>query len=564
MENKGGIENIQNEIKYVDEIKKSNASTTKELFENNFLNLRKRGRKFNLTKKNIDNLNQISNSKTQFNLDDNSYTKDAPIIQNFFNNNDKSGYLFQLLLNIINNNSYLDLNLIKFIIVQCNNFYEPLAYEIKNGDEKKAIEKLEHFFTTHIITNLIEIMYAYKENEIIIINLCSLLQNLTYQSTFFTKSITLSSYNIQKIFSCLDTSNENILVSLLQVFYNCYLDDEFNFCKGCNIGIFILESLNKYYKTRRNEVKNEYLINLLEFLRLMLNDNTFEFYKSYVETLNNNINFMIQLCRDCIDENSKKLTHECLELLLHCVEEDTIKIKCLYEITETFIPHLKFELNDSFIIIKTLEILALFTYLLKVNDFVNNELIDEIDRLLANLVSGNIQNYNLKEYSVNHIVKNLSTILINITTTSKKFSKYITNESSIIDSLVMVMKKYQLDTNTNKDLYEFYKEFIGNKEQCMCLILSNFIEIGILNPLNQCLLNKNKEVVILVLDISLELLNKCNQFIGGQADEINVVQIHLYKKGINDKLNVIIGPDFGDSACSELARTIQESYFNKL
>ena len=70
--------------------------------------------------------------------------------------------------------------------------------------------------------------------------------------------------------------------------------------------------------------------------------------------------------------------------------------------------------------------------------------------------------------------------------------------------------------------------------------------------------NKNYEIVLIIL----KLLYKALEFGKVNKDSnINFVQSYLDKKGINDKLNLIISPDFNNLICSNLAKKIQEDFF---
>ena len=46
------------------------------------------------------------------------------------------------------------------------------------------------------------------------------------------------------------------------------------------------------------------------------------------------------------------------------------------------------------------------------------------------------------------------------------------------------------------------------------------------------------------------------------SEIINIIYNFLDKKGFNDKLNIIISPDFKNINCSNLAKRIQEDYFS--
>ena len=121
--------------------------------QNRFLSLRK-NKKINMP------IMKSGDEQIQekYELKQDSFDSNNNIIQNFFNSQDKPTFLYQLLsssnFNSQNSGDY-DLNLIKFIIVQCLNYFK---------SEKDNEENLKKFFTDSIITNLTDIMCLYKKD----------------------------------------------------------------------------------------------------------------------------------------------------------------------------------------------------------------------------------------------------------------------------------------------------------------------------------------------------------------------------------------------------------------
>ena len=107
----------------------------------------------------------------------------------------------------------------------------------------------------------------------------------------------------------------------------------------------------------------------------------------------------------------------------------------------------------------------------------------------------------------------------------------------------------------------FFKDFLEDgpeKQKLIKLILTNFIEIGLVENLKDNIINKNYEVIQEILEICLMMLQKAEKLAGNQS---NFVKIYLEKKGFNEMLTNIEGIDFGNSSNSEMARNIQEKFF---
>ena len=99
---------------------------------------------------------------------------------------------------------------------------------------------------------------------------------------------------------------------------------------------------------------------------------------------------------------------------------------------------------------------------------------------------------------------------------------------------------------------------MDNIDNFIFLIICNFLDIGINKSLDKYMSHKNYEIILIIL----KLLYKALEF--GKVENnsnMNFVQSFFDKKGINDKLNLIISPDFEDLTCSNLAKKIQEDFF---
>ena len=529
-----------------------------------FLTLRKNKRinsRLNNTKLEIE-----KNPTEKYKIEQNSYDQSNPIIQNFFNAQDKPTFLSQLLLNISDSNN--DLNIIKFILVQTSNYYESQ----KNNDDNA--NSLEKFFTEPILNSLVQIMNMNQNEFIIIYNICSLLLELTFRSSSITKILTLNTKNIQQIFDCLRVNNEDVTSTILSLLYNCYMENEDIVNTNCNIGVYVFEALNNYARKNQKSLSksvvgiNDNIKILISFLCILINKNTSEVYKSFdIEKRNNIIYFLLVLCRDVYDEQLKIDSHNALERMLSLAEPEDINVDRigLVNISEIFLPHIKLESNSSDIVEISMEILNKFSYLCDVEVLISNELVEQLDEILFSFIDMErnkaspkpfYKNYSKK--SVNKILNNLSFVLTNAITLFK-LEKYINKETNIIDNLTLCLSINDLDNETLVNIYDFFKEFIHNKDNCVKVILANFLDIGILDVLKNNLSKKNYDVVQNVLEVCLLMMKKCTQLINGNSN--NVIKIYLEKKGFNDILNVVSGVDFGNMNCSEIAKNVQDNFF---
>ena len=552
--------NHDDDTHYIDEM-----GFNKDSYSNqsHFLTLRK-NKRLNLQNKKL----ETEKSTQKYKLDQNSYNQSNEIILNFFNSQDKPTFLHQLISNIFNsmNNSNIDLNLIKFIIVQCLNYYES---QKENTDNVKIFE---NFFTEPITNNLIQIIYFCKNEAAIVYNICLLLIELTFRSSHITKLITLNIKNIKLIFDCLDIKNDDIQNIVLSLLYNLYMEDENTVNTNCNIGVYVFESLNNYSLENQKALNKTVIVNenikaLVSFLDILINPNTSPIYKTFdIEKRNNIIYLLLLLCRDVYDEKLKLDSHNALERLLSIAEPEDINIDRigLVNIPDIFLPHIKLETNSSEMVEISMDIIEKFSYLCDVEIFINNELISQLEQILISFIDmdSNKSNpkpfyKNYKKRSVNKILKNLSITLMNAITLLK-LEKYISKETNIINNLTLCLKINDLENKTLCNIYDFFKEFIHNKDNCVKVILANFIDIGILDIIKNNLSNKNYEVIQSALDVCLLMMKKCNELTSGKG---NIIKMYLDKKGFNDILNLVAGVDFGNINCSETAKNIQDNFF---
>ena len=330
--------------------------------------------------------------KEKYELNQNSFDASDSVIQNFFNSQEKTAVLYDLISNKNFNNMNIgnsEINLIKFIIVQCINYYK------SEEDNKEALKK---FFTDTILTNLIDIMNIFKKDNIIVYSISRLLEKLTDDSYSITKLVTLNSSSLQKIFDCLSFVNLEVAPEILKLIYNCYITDEEAVNPNCNIGVFVFDSLNKFISENDIE-KNKIFLNspyfkiLISFLDLLINDNTKEVYKNFDSFKKNNIIFvLLVLCRDTLDENLKLDSHAGLKKLLDIIKDENeldVRKFGICEIVSTFLPHIKLESNNPEIVLYSMKILDKFSYLCDTHEFIKLDLINQIEQILLAFIDMN-------------------------------------------------------------------------------------------------------------------------------------------------------------------------------
>ena len=545
--------------------------------QNKFLSLRK-----NKKMKNTPIIKKLAYDplKDKYELNQNSYDSSNNTIQNFFNSQEKTGFLYEL----ISSNSFnvenignLDINLIKFIIVQCLNYYK---------SEEENNENLKKFFSTTIVTNLIDIMNIFKKDMNIVYSISSLLKNLTEYSITITKIITSNSLSIQKIFDCLSCTNEEVSSEVLKLLYNLYYRDENKVNLNCNIGAYVVQGLNGFGSKNQemNIEKNKMLLNspylkiLVTFLSELINDETNKVYKNGDSDIKNNIIYvLLVLCRDAIDENLKLDAHEGLKKMLEIIKEPSeldVSRFGLCEIVDTFLPHIKLESNDPYIVLYSLQILDKFSYLCDVHELIKLDLINQIEQILIVLVDINENRKNPKLYYKNFTKEIISGMLNSISyiisntiaeyddkDIENDWEDYIINQTKIIEYFTLCLKIIDIDEEDLVNIYRFFKDFLDGgieKERFVKLILSNFIEIGLVENLKNNIFNKKYEVIQEILEISSMMLKNADKLKEGQD---NFIKLYLEKKGFDEILTTIEGIDFGNSDNSNLARNIQEKFF---
>ena len=465
-------------------------------------------------------------------------------------------------------------NLIKFVLFQ---YHQIINNDLINNN-KENLDFIKNIFNINTINKLILLLFEYtneknmkiKDNEIIIFNICKILIKLTAISADFSFLIIQNDINLQLIFSSLNyfqRKNQFISNNLLILIYNLYIDDENSILNKCDKLIpLILENLYNYQLDPiENIIQIDFLFNLMEFLSLLLNERTFHIYlnNQYInECINLAINIYQNYENDCIKLSSLK----CLSCLLHCVDENAnLKIKNLVSFIKSLLNNLNIEVNSPFIVVKTLEIISFISYLFEAEEFSSDELINEINLILISLVfhKGQIQGY-YDKIKLNSIIENISILLLNFCL-SIKVCEYIIQNTSIIKNVILILYNYSLDLEITKNLYNLLNEFMDNIDNFMFLILCNFLEIGILKSLDKYIYNKNYEIILIILNLAYKALEfgniNNNQNIENNS-KLNFVHSFLDKKGFNDKLNLIISPDFGDMKCLFAAKRIQEEFFN--
>ena len=540
--------------------------------QNRFLSLRK-NKKMNMP------IMKSGDEQIQekYELKQDSFDSNNNIIQNFFNSQDKPTFLYQLLsssnFNSQNSGDY-DINLIKFIIVQCLNYFK---------SEKDNEENLKKFFTDSIITNLTDIMCLFKKDVNIVFSIAILLRNLTRESDSITKLITLNSGNLQKIYDALENTNEDVASEILKLLYNCYFINEEAVNPNINIGVYVFNNLSNFVLNNNIEViknffNSPYLGILISFLNLLINDNTKEIYKKFDSDNKNRIIYLLLvICRDALDDNLKYDAHKALKKLLDIIttpEELDVSKFGLVEVVSTFLPHLKLESNNPKIVLYSLNILDKFSYLSDTSQLIKLDLINQIEQILLTIIdiNENIKNPKpyYKYYSKEIISKMLGSISYIISNAMADYEdenaknawkEFIINETRIIDYFVSCLKIMDFDEDDLITIYDFFKDYFDGtleKEKFIKLILSNFLEIVLIENLKNNIINKNFEIIQAILELSLIMLQKAEKF---SANQINFVKIYLEKKGFNEMLTNIEGMDFGNASNSEMARNIQEKFF---
>ena len=424
-------------------------------------------------------------------------------------------------------------------------------------------------------------MYIFKKDDSIVYNISNLLEKLTYYSNTITKLITLKSKSLQKIFESLTYTNYEVDSEILKLIYNCYQVDEEAVNPNCNIGVYVFQSLSRFKTEKiiqqsKNLYTNPYFKILISFLNLLINDNTRAIYKEFNSEYKNNIIFLLLvLCRDVFDEELKLDVHKDLKLMLELIKDsDELDIKefGVCEIVNTFLPHIKLESNNPEIVVYSMSILEIFSFLCSINELINRDLIIQIEEILLTFIDMNENKTNPKFYYKNYskayigqILQSISNLISNSIDNEEDEEHYlenfIINETRTIDYLTLCLKIKDIEEENMINIYTFFKDFVDSgvtKNRFIKLILTNFIEIGIVENMKYNIINKNHSIIKEILEICLLMLKECDKLKGNQA---NFVVIYLEKKGFVELLTAISGLDFGNSFNSELAKNIHENFF---
>ena len=564
MENSG----IKNNL-LMDELKKTE-STEKMSSGNKLLSLRKK-----------EQMKKLRNKLTKFEtaekapnlLDQNSYSSNNYYIQNFVAAQDKVSYLYQLISEIFtnSNNAAIDENLVNFIIVQCDNYLTSLI----NNKNEQLEEQIMKFFNKQIFGNLIQLMQNFKINNTIVHDMCMLISKIILYSENSTKLICADTANIQKIFDCLSTKDENTTLEILKVLYNCYIVDKNIVNQNCNISFYIIEALFNYFKekARDNLAQNsKYLMQLLDFVNEIFTEDTYPIFQQvdnfdFFRNLIRIIDYLIIICKKSYENKLIANSFGAIGSLLNIINLKPEIFKELkfnsLKINELFIQKLKLKVNEPNVIRRALNVLVFLSRNLEIGENFNEELIDAIDNLLNDLSQEqNTRNvFNLKRDDIDSILYYLSILLFNIITDEKN-SEYLERKTKIIENLIFCLKKFKLDNHTIVNIYDLFKEFSNDRDKLMNLIVGDFIKLCVINPLKEYASIKNNEIVRIIFEICLEMMKTSSAFHleDQNGKSLNFIEEYLEKNGFNDLLNVFISPDYGDINCSQLAKEIQQMY----
>ena len=553
----------------------------KNIMENNIITLRKEQKK---EKSNIklkdSNILSFTSQEKNYLISSSSFNNIPNNFKEYWNKEKNKEIILLKLLKeeeeIMAKYSIDKSNLTKFILFQLNQVI------IKGLNNYENVRFVKNIFDFNIINKLIILLYEfsndkyyatekidynnivkYKDNEIIIYNICKILIRLTVISSDFSFLITQNEKNLQLIIFSLkyfQKKNQFICSNLLILFYNLYLDDENTILKKSDIIIpFILENLYNYQNNPiENIIQIDFLYSLLEFISLLINEDTFHIINK--QDINKYLSFIINIYQNYANDTIKNCSLNCISNLLHCFNENTgIKIDNLISFIKSLLKNLNIELNNQFIFIKTLEIISSISYLFEIEEFSSDELLNEI---LISLIlhKEQIQIY-YNKIQLNSIFENISILLLNFCLSSK-ICEYIIQNTSIIKNVILTLYNYSLELRAAKNFYNFLNEFMDNIDNFIFLVLSNFLEIGIVKNLDKYIYNKNYEIILMILNLSYKALEFGNIEKNQNISQINFVLSFLDKKGFNDKLNIIISPDFKNINCSNLAKRIQEDYFS--
>ena len=551
----------------------------KNIMENKIITLRKFQKQEESIKKIKDN-KILSFSSQEKNYLISSINISGSLMEYWNQEKNKEIILFKCLNDekeIISKYSVDKINLIKFVLFQFN---QVIINSLNNGDDNNFNKYIQNIFNFNVINKLIALLYEftiynqnnesrnnisvnYKDNEKIIYNICKILISLTVISRNFSFLIIQNEKNLELILFSLyyfQNKNQFLCCNLLILIYNLYLDDKNSILnKSDKIIPFIFENLYNY---KNNPIENiiqiDFLFSLLEFLDLIIEEKEFHINLNE-QNINECISLMIKIYQNYINDTIKISSLKCLSKLFRYANEKTeIKVDNLSLFIKSLLINLNIEIDSQFIVIKVLEIISSISYLFEIEEFFSEELLNSINQILITLVlhKEQIQIY-YNKIQLNTIFENISILLLNICF-SYKVCNDITQNTSIIKNVILILYNYSLELNTVKNFYNFLNEFMDNIDNFIFLVICNFLEIGINKNIDKYMNVKNYEIILIIL----KLLYKALEFGKVNKDSnINFVQSYLDKKGINDKLNLIISPDFNNLICSNLAKKIQEDFF---
>ena len=204
--------------------------------------------------------------------------------------------------------------------------------------------------------------------------------------------------------------------------------------------------------------------------------------------------------------------------------------------------------------------------------------IGQILQSISNLISNSIDNEEDEEHYLENFIivwcdknRRIYAYLVHFGKIFKKIGDisgrrnywdfYNINETRTIDYLTLCLKIKDIEEENMINIYTFFKDFVDSgvtKNRFIKLILTNFIEIGIVENMKYNIINKNHSIIKEILEICLLMLKEWDKLKGNQA---NFVVIYLEKKGFVELLTAISGLDFGNSFNSELAKNIHENFF---
>ena len=132
----------------------------------------------------------------------------------------------------------------------------------------------------------------------------------------------------------------------------------------------------------------------------------------------------------------------------------------LCEIVDTFLPHIKLESNDPYIVLYSLQILDKFSYLCDVHELVKLDLINQIEQILIVLVDINENRKNPKLYYKNFTKEIISGMLNSISyIISNTIAEY--DDKDIENEPYYLAQVYRKEAQDTLDGIRFMNEKLG-------------------------------------------------------------------------------------------------------